>query len=86
MQLPWTTRSPPVKGDYHVWSDTGSIRYGAVVCRILNWNRQNAHNVTSPLNTLTKFGVLLPGPFMVDPPQDKIVSYLFSILLSGGVR
>ena len=23
MQLPWTTISPPVKGDYHVWSDTG---------------------------------------------------------------
>ena len=35
MQLPWTTISPPVKGDYHVWSDTGSIRHGAVVCRIV---------------------------------------------------
>ena len=21
VQLPWTTSSPPVKGDYHVWSD-----------------------------------------------------------------
>ena len=21
--LPWTTISPPVKGDYHVWSGTG---------------------------------------------------------------
>ena len=34
VQLPWTTSSPPVKGDYYVWSDTGSIRHGAVVCRI----------------------------------------------------
>ena len=23
MRLPWTTNSPPLKGDYHVWSDTG---------------------------------------------------------------
>ena len=86
VQLPWTTSSPPVKGDYHVWSDTGSIRHDAVVCRIVNWKGQNACNVTSPLNILTKFGSVLPEPFMVDPPQEKIVSYLFSILLSGGVR
>ena len=26
------------------------------------------------------------GPFLVDPPQEKIVSYPFSILLSGGER
>ena len=25
-------------------------------------------------------------PFLVDPPQEKIVSYLFSIVLSGGER
>ena len=24
------------------------------------------------------------GPFLVDPLQEKIVSYIFSILLSGG--
>ena len=75
-----------MKGDYHVWSDTGSIRHGAVVCRIVNWKGQNAYNMTSPLNIWTTFGVLLPGPFMVDPPQEEIVSYLFSILLSGGER
>ena len=23
MQLPWTTISKPVNGDYHVWSETG---------------------------------------------------------------
>ena len=58
--LPWTTSSPPVKGDYHVWSDTGSIRHGAVVCRIVNWKGLNAYSVTSPLNIWTKFGVWLP--------------------------
>ena len=60
VQLPWTTISPPVKGDYHVWSDTGSIRHGAVVCRIVNWKGLNAYSVTSPLNIWTKFGVWLP--------------------------
>ena len=49
--------SPPVKGDYHVWSYTGSIRPGAMVCRIVNWKGLNAYNVTSPLNIWTKFGV-----------------------------
>ena len=42
-----------MKGDYHVLSDTGFIRHGAVVCRIVNLI------VTSPLNILTKFGVWL---------------------------
>ena len=60
VQLSWTTISPPVKGDYHVWSDTGSIRHGAVVCRIVNWKGLNAYSVTSPLNIWTKFGVWLP--------------------------
>ena len=46
VQLPWTTISPPVKGDYHVWSDTGSIRHGAMVCRIVNWKGLNAYSVT----------------------------------------
>ena len=36
VQLPWTTSSRSVKGDYHVWSDTRSIRHGAMVCRIVN--------------------------------------------------
>ena len=60
VQLPWTKSSPPVKGDYHVWSDTGSIRHGAVVCRIVNWKGLNAYSVTSPLNIWTTFGVWLP--------------------------
>ena len=60
MQLPLTTSSPHVKGDYHVLSDTGSIRHGAVVCRIVNWKGLNAYSVTSPLNIWTKFGVWLP--------------------------
>ena len=58
--LAWTTSSPRVKGDFHVWSDTGSIRHGAVVCRIVNWKGLNAYSVTSPLNIWTKFDVLLP--------------------------
>ena len=42
-----------------------------------------AYNVKSPSNIRTKgFGVSLPGPFLVDPPQEKIVSYLLSILSS----
>ena len=87
MQLPWTTSSPPVKGDYHVWSDTGSIRDGAVVCRIVNWKGQNACNVTSPLNILTKFGSVLPEPFMVDPSQEKncVISIFYSIEWRGAV-
>ena len=52
MQLPWTTSSPPVKGDYHVWSDTGWIRHGAVVCWIVNWKGLNAYSVTRPLKYL----------------------------------
>ena len=56
--------SPPVKGDYHVWSDTGSIRHGAVVCRIVNWKGLNAYSVTSR----TKFGVWLPRT-LGDPPS-----------------
>ena len=67
MQLPWTTISPPVKGDYRVWPDTGSIRHGAVVCRIVNWKGLNAYSVTSPLNIWTKFGVWLPR-ILGDPP------------------
>ena len=58
----------PVKGDYHVWSDTGSIRHGAVVCRIVNWKGLNAYSVTSPLNIWTKFGVWLPRT-LGDPPS-----------------
>ena len=84
VQLPWTTSSPSVKGDYHVLSNTGWVRYGAVVCRIINWKRLKAYNVRSSLNIWTKFGNDFPGPFLVDPPQEKIVSHLFSILLSGG--
>ena len=45
----------------YLWSDTGSIRHGAVVCRIVNWKRLNAYSVTSPLNIWTKFSVWLPG-------------------------
>ena len=86
VQLPWTTSSPHVKGDYHVFSNTGFIRHGAVVCRIVNWTGLTAYNVTSPLNIWTKFRVWLLRTLFGDPPQEKIVSYLFSILLSGGDR
>ena len=58
VQLPWTTISPPVKGDYHVWSGTGWI-HGAVLCRIVNWKGLNAYSVISPLNIWTTFGVWL---------------------------
>ena len=86
VQLPWTTSCPPVKGDYHVWSDTGSIRHGAVVCRIVNWKGLNAYSVTSPLNIWTKFGVWLPRTLDGPPSKEKIVSYLLLILLSGPRR
>ena len=59
VQLPWTTSSPHVKGDYHVFSNTGFIRHGAVVCRIVNWKQLTAYNVASPLNIWTKFRVWL---------------------------
>ena len=80
VQLPWTTISPPVKGDYHVWSDTGSIRHGAVVCRIVNWKGLNAYSVTSPLNIWTKFGVWLPRTLDGPPSKGKKlcrIYYLF---------
>ena len=50
-QLPWTTSSPPVKEDFHVWSNTGFIRYGAVVCRIVSWKELMAYNVTTSLKS-----------------------------------
>ena len=50
VQLPWTTSNPPVKGDYHVWSNTGFIRHDAVVCRIVNWKGLTVYNATSPSN------------------------------------
>ena len=87
VQLLWTTSSPPVKGDYHVWSDTCSIRHGAVVCRIVNWKGLNAYSVTSPLNIWTKFGVWLPRTLDGPPWKGKEnVSYLLFILLSGPRR
>ena len=72
-----------MKGDYHVWSDTGSIRHGAVVCRIVNWKGLNAYSVTSPLNIWTKFGVWLPRTLGGPPSKGKILSYPVFILLSG---
>ena len=81
MQLPWSISSPPVKGDYHVWSDTGSIRHGAVVCRIVNWKGQNAYSVTSPLNIWTKFSVWLPRTFGGPPSKEQncFVSIIYFI-------
>ena len=72
-----------MKGDYYVWSDTGSIRHGAVVCRIVNWKGQNAYSVTSPLNIWTKFGVWLPRTLGGPPSKGKKLSYPLFILLSG---
>ena len=81
VQLPWTTISPPVKGDYHVWSDTGWIRHGAVACRIVNWKGLNAYSVTSPLNICTKFGVWLPQTLGGPPTKGKncVVSIIYLI-------
>ena len=86
VQLPWTTISPPVKGDYHVWSGTSWIRHGAVVCWIVNWKGLNAYSVTSLLNIWTKFGVWLPRTLGGPPSKGKIVLYLLFILLSGPRR
>ena len=81
VQLPWTTSSPPVKGDYHVWSDTGWIRHGAVACRIVNWKGLNAYSVTSPLNICSKFGVWLPRNLVVHSQKEKncVVSIIYFI-------
>ena len=81
VQLPWTTISPPVKGDYHVWSGTGWIRHGAVVCRIVNWKGLNAYSMTSPLNIWTKFGVWLPRTLGGPPSKGKkcVVSIIYFI-------
>ena len=81
VQLPWTPISPPVKGDYHVWSDTGSIRHSAVVCRIVNWKGQNAYSVTSPLNIWSKFSVWLPRTLGGPPSKGKncVVSIIYFI-------
>ena len=70
-----------MKGDYYVWSDTGSIRHGAVVCRIVNWKGQNAYSVTSPLNIWTKFGVWLPRTLGGPPSKGKkiVVSTIYFI-------
>ena len=60
-----------MNGDYHVWSDTGSITHGAVVCRIVNLKGLNAHSVTSPLKIWTKFGVWLPRTLGGSPSKEK---------------
>ena len=67
-----------MKGDYHVWSDTGSIRHGAVVCRIVNWKGQNAYSVTSPLNIWTKFSVWLPQT--LGGPPTKGLNFVVSTI------
>ena len=87
VQLPWTTISPPVKGDYHVWSDTGWIRHGAVACRIVNWKGLTGCNVTSPLNIWTKFGVWLLWTLFGRPSTgEHCVKYIFySIEWRGAV-
>ena len=81
VQLPWTPISPPVKGDYHVWSGTGWIRHGAVVCRIVNWMGLNAYSVTSPLNNWTKIVVWLPRTLGGPPSKGKncVVSIIYFI-------
>ena len=88
VQLPGTTISPPVKGDYHVWSNTGSIRHGAVVCRIVNWKGLNAYSVTSPLNIWTKFGVWLPRTLDGPPSKGKncvvFIIYFIAWTAKGG--
>ena len=90
VQLPWTTSCPPVKGGYHVWSDTGWIRHGVVVCRIVNWKGLNAYSVTSPLNIWTKFGVWLPRTLGGPPSKGKhwVVSIIYFIewTAKGGGR
>ena len=48
------------KGTITVWSNTPSVRHGAMVSRIVNWKGPNAYSVTSPLNIWTIFGVWLP--------------------------
>ena len=77
-----------MKGDYHVWSDAGSIRHGAMVCRIVNWKGLNAYSVTSPLNIWTKFGVWLPRTLGGPPSKGKkiVVSIIYFIewIAKGG--
>ena len=88
VQLPWTTISPPVKGDYHIWSDTGWIRHRAVVCRIVNWKGLNAYSETSPLNICTTFGVWLPrtlgGPLSKGKKLCRIYYLFYWVDREGG--
>ena len=83
VKLPWISSSPLVKGDCHVWSNTGFIRHGAVTCRILNCEGLTAYNVTSPLDNWTKFSVWLPLTLCGPPSKGDNISYLLSFVLSG---
>ena len=87
MQLPWTTSSPPVKGDYHVFSNTGFIRYCAVVCRIVNRKGLTGFNVTSPLNIWTKLRVWLLRTLFGRPStgENCVISIFYSIEWRGAV-
>ena len=87
MQLPWTTSSPPVKGDYPVFSNTGFIRHGAVVCRIVNWKQLTAYSVTSPMNIWTKFRVWLLRTLFGRPTtgENCVISIFYSIEWRGAV-
>ena len=70
-----------MKGGYHVWSDTGFIRYGAVVCRIVNWMGLTAYNVTSPLDIWTTFGAWLSRRLCGPPSKEEncLVSIIYFI-------
>ena len=85
--LPWTTSSPPVKGDYHVFSNTGFIRHCAVVCRIVNRKGLTGFNVTSPLNIWTKLGVWLLRTLFGRPStwENCVISIFYSIEWRGAV-
>ena len=87
MQLLWTTSSPPVKGDYHVFSNTDFIRHGAVVYRIVNWKGLTAYNVPSPLNILAKFRVWLLRTLFGRPTtgENCVRSIFYSIEWRGAV-
>ena len=87
LQLPWTTSSPPVKGDYHVFSNTGFIRHGAVVCRIVNWKQLTAYNVASPFDIWTKFRVWLLRTLFGRPTtgENCVISIFYSIVWRGAV-
>ena len=89
VQLPLTITSPRVKGNCPFRSNTGCIRCVVLVFRNVNLTGLKARHVGRPKTIWTKFDVWLPRTICGLPSWEKILSYLFAILIrwprGGGV-